>query len=316
MEHRALGASGVDVSALALGSWRTYERMPRERGIAVMRAARELGIDFLDDARYNDETGRAPVPTGYSEIVFGELFRASGWRRDEVVIANKLWFEFWPEQSAEQELNESLQRMGLDYVDLIYACWPPPGLSAEEIVDAVSGLLDAGKARSWGFVNWQPALLVEACALAREKGVPPPAAAQLPYSVALPEAVEGEREQVALANSGAGVVASFALAGGALSGKYSRGGVGRHSSEVDDPALRDAIAYGERLASLAADSGTTAAALALAFALHGPGVTSVLFGATSTEQIRENTRALDLDADLVAAVRALNPATAKRSKSA
>ncbi len=113
MEHRALGGSGIDVSVLALGSWRTYERIARDQGVAVMRAARELGIDFLDDARYNDETGRAPVPTGYSEIVFGELFRASGWRRDEVVVANKLWFEFWPEQSAEQELERIPPKDGL-----------------------------------------------------------------------------------------------------------------------------------------------------------------------------------------------------------
>lgn len=306
MEQRTLGGSGIDVSVLALGSWRTYERMPRDQGVAVMRAARELGINFLDDARYNDETGDAPIATGYSEIVFGELFRASGWRRDEVVVANKLWFEFWPEQSAERELNESLQRMGFEYVDLIYACWPPPGLSAEEIVDAVSGLLDAGKARAWGFVNWEPALLVEACAVAREKGVPLPAAAQLPYSVALRDAVEGESEQAALAQSGAGVVASFALAGGALSGKYSRGGAGRHSDEVDDPLVQDAILWGERLASLATASGTSTAALALAFALHGPGVTSVLFGATSPEQIRENAQALKISDELVAAVRALS----------
>ena len=66
----------------------------------MMRAAREAGIDFLDDARYNDETGDAPIPTGYSEVVFGELFRAAGWQRDEVVVANKLWWEFWPEQDA------------------------------------------------------------------------------------------------------------------------------------------------------------------------------------------------------------------------
>ena len=59
------------MSCLALGSWRTYERMSREDGLAVMRAARESGIDFLDDARYNDETGNAPMPTGYSEVVFG-----------------------------------------------------------------------------------------------------------------------------------------------------------------------------------------------------------------------------------------------------
>ena len=84
---------------MSLGSWRTFERISREQGEAVMRAARDEGITFLDDARYNDETGDAPIPSGYSEVVFGELFRASGWVRDEVIVANKLWWEFWPQQS-------------------------------------------------------------------------------------------------------------------------------------------------------------------------------------------------------------------------
>src|SRR6266567_2004573 len=97
---RELGTSGIEVSVLALGSWRRYERMSREDGLAVMRAARESGIDFLDDARYNDETGDAPLPTGYSEVVFGELFRAARWERERVTVANKLWWELWPEQSA------------------------------------------------------------------------------------------------------------------------------------------------------------------------------------------------------------------------
>src|SRR3954452_23287309 len=74
LPRRNLGASGYDVSLMALGSWRTFERIPREQGMAVMRAAREAGITFLDDARYDDETGEAPIPTGWSEIVFGALF--------------------------------------------------------------------------------------------------------------------------------------------------------------------------------------------------------------------------------------------------
>src|SRR4051794_2926117 len=92
-----------------------------------MRAAREAGVDFLDDARYDDETGTAPIPTGYSEVVFGELFRASGWKRDEVTVANKLWWEFWPEQDAAGELDASLARMGLDHLDLAYSEQPPAG---------------------------------------------------------------------------------------------------------------------------------------------------------------------------------------------
>ena len=86
MPRRPLGSIGLEVSRLSLGSWRTFERISSDAGLAVMRAAREAGINFLDDARYNDETGEAPIPTGYSEVLFGELFRAAGWPRDETIV--------------------------------------------------------------------------------------------------------------------------------------------------------------------------------------------------------------------------------------
>src|SRR6185295_9311943 len=138
MKHRPLGSSGLDVSVLSLGSWRTYEHIPREQGVAVMQAARQVGITFLDDARYNDETGDAPIATGYSEVVFGELFRSAGWVRDEVVVANKLWWEFWPEQDAAGEIESSMARMGLDHIDLIYTMQPPEGLTISELVSQVA----------------------------------------------------------------------------------------------------------------------------------------------------------------------------------
>src|SRR6266568_1159336 len=146
MPQRPLGSSGIEVSALALGSWRTFERIRREQGVAVMREAREHGIRFLDDARYDDETGRAPIRTGYSEVVFGGLFRAAGWRRDEVVVANKLWWEFWPEETAAQELEGSLRRMGFDYLDLVYAAEPPEKLGAAGAARAAAALIASGKA--------------------------------------------------------------------------------------------------------------------------------------------------------------------------
>ena len=132
MEHRALGP--LSVSVLALGSWRTYERIPRADGVAVLRAAREAGIDLLETARYHDRAG-------HSEVVFGEIFRASGWPRDSVTIANKLWWEFWPEQSVAEELDASLQRTGLDQFDFIYSDPPPTELGMDEVVDAVEGLV-------------------------------------------------------------------------------------------------------------------------------------------------------------------------------
>jgi aryl-alcohol dehydrogenase-like predicted oxidoreductase len=295
VERRRLGESGLEVSAFALGSWRTYERIPRDQAVAVLNAAREHGVDFLEVARYNDLTGRAPIPTGYSEVVFGEVFRRSGWPRAEVTIAEKLWWEFWPGQTAAQELDASLQRTGLDHVDFVYADPPPADLPLEQVVDAVGGLLRAGKVRAWGIVNWPAERIAEAGRIAREQGVPTPCAAQLPYSLAQRSPVEDADMQAALAACGAGVVASFVLAGGILSGKYAHGGSGRMTDEVADPRFADARRVAERLHELAQERGTTPAALAMAFAYTRSGVATVLFGATTPEQVVENVRAAELD---------------------
>src|SRR3954452_19129714 len=205
METKRLGRAGCDVSRLSLGSWRTYERMSREAGLAVMTAARDAGITFLDDARYNDETGTAPLPTGYSEVVFGELFRAAGWSRDETVVSNKLWWEFWPDQSPAEELDGSLQRMRFDHVDLIYTERPPAGVPLEDVIEAISALIDAGKARAWGVLNWPAPLVREAADVARREGLPSLVANQLAYSVVARTPVEDPE----MADAGASVVASF-----------------------------------------------------------------------------------------------------------
>jgi L-glyceraldehyde 3-phosphate reductase len=298
VERRPLGSSGLRVSALSLGSWRTFERIPRDAGIAVMEAAREAGIDFLDDARYDDETGTAPIPTGYSEVVFGELFRAAGWKRDEVVVANKLWWEFWPEQSPAEELDGSLERMGFDHLDLAYSAEPPDGLPLVDLVGLVGELLASGKLRAWGVLNWEPALVAEASRTASAEGIAQPCAGQLPYSLAYPEPVESPRIVDALGLAGASVVASFVLAGGALSGKYAAGGTGRLTEAPGDPSRRRSLRIGQLLRSRAEELGTTPSRLALAFALANPRVASVLFGATSAEQVRENVGALDVLAAL------------------
>jgi len=295
MHRRWLGSSELEVSRLSLGSWRTFERIPREDALAVMGAAREHGLNFLDDARYDDETGTAPIPTGYSEVLFGELFRAAGWDRARTVVSNKLWWEFWPEQSAAAELDGSLARMGFEYVDLIYANPPPDGLTIAEMVAAVGGLIASGKARTWGIVNWEAGPFLEATHAAEQLGVEAPCAAQLPYSLVRREWVESDDMTAALEASGAGVIASFVMAGGVLTGKYDAGDSGRAAAEIGDPRYGAARESGTRLRALAADLGTTPAALAIAFALANPAVTSVLFGATSPAQIDQNLAALELD---------------------
>jgi L-glyceraldehyde 3-phosphate reductase len=295
MERRPLGASGLEVSRLSLGSWRTFERIPREDALAVIRTARENGFNFLDDARYNDETRSAPIPTGYSEALFGELFRAAGWDREDTVVSNKLWWEFWPEQSAAAELDGSLARMGFDYVDLIYANPPPDDLPIPEMVASVAELVAAGKTRAWGIVNWEAGPFLEAARAAEEQGAPAPCAAQLPYSLARRDWVENDAMTAALGASGAGVVASFVMAGGVLTGKYDAGQTGRAVGEIDDPRFAAVREQGSRLRALAAEVGAGPAALAIAFALSNPAVATVLFGATSPAQIADNMAALEVE---------------------
>jgi aryl-alcohol dehydrogenase-like predicted oxidoreductase len=295
LSPRPLGSSGLDVSALSLGSWRTFERLPPETGAAILRAARDEGITFFDDARYNDETGRAPIPTGYSEILFGELFRGAGVRRDEVVVANKLWWEFWPGQGAAAELDASLQRMGFDHVDLIYANPPPAGLEVADLVAGVGALVAAGKARAWGLVNWPADLCGQAVEAAAGLAIAPPCAVQLPYSLVQRSWADDPAMRQALTRAGAGVVASFCLAGGVLTGKYRSGAAaGRLAGTLTEPRFAPAIAAAGELTALAGSLHTTAAALALAFPFTNPDVTSVLFGATSAEQLRANCAAVAL----------------------
>jgi aryl-alcohol dehydrogenase-like predicted oxidoreductase len=310
MPKRVLGASGIEVSQLALGSWRTFERVSRDDGLAVMLAAREAGITFLDDARYDDETGNAPIPTGYSEVLFGELFRAAGWPRADTVVANKLWWEFWPEQSAAAELDASLARMKLDYVDVIYANPPEHGLAIEALVESVAALVDSGKARSWAIVNWPADMLLEASTIANGNGLPQPCAAQLPYSLVNRSPVEDADMIAALDACGAAVVASFVLAGGVLTGKYDHDPTtGRAAGSLEHPRVAAAAAAGRQLAQLARELDTTPAALAIAFTLANPAVGSVLFGSTRPEQVRENTAALGvasrLDAEHLARLRSV-----------
>ena len=299
LSRRRLGTSRLEVSAVALGSWRTFERLPRERGVAILEHARELGINFLDDARYNDETGSAPLPTGYSEVLFGELFRAAGFRRGDAIVSEKLWWEFWPRESASDELESSLGRLRFDHVDLIYCTTLPAELSVEQAVAEVARLLAAGTARAWGVAMWPPAAIEAATLAASAQGIDPPCAAQMAYSMVSRAEAESPQMVAALRGAGAGLVASAALEGGLLTGKYdSTDATGRLAGAPDDPLRRAALDAGRALRSLAEEWGTSAAALAVAFALDHPSLASVLIGATSPAQLDEHVAGVALHAQL------------------
>lgn len=293
---------------MSLGSWRTFERITPEEGVAVMRAAGDAGINFLDDARYDDETGLAPIPTGYSEVVFGELFRSAGWRRDEVIVANKLWWEHWPEEDADAELSGSLSRMRFDHVDLIYAIRPPQGLSVPTVVEQVSGLIEAGMARHWGMGMWTAAQHHEALDVCEATGAPLPVATQMATSLVENAGPTSPEMVRALERGQVGLVASYVLAGGTLTGKYLTGGHGRAENDRSE-SIRRGKRLASRVVALAEQWGVPPAHVAFAYAFGHPNLASVVFGASTSSQLHENVAAWEtfsrLDAEQRMAVQRL-----------
>jgi aryl-alcohol dehydrogenase-like predicted oxidoreductase len=289
------------VSRIALGSWRTFERMDRADAERVLDHALRAGIDFLDDARYDDETGRAPVATGYSEVLFGELFRAVGAKRDAVAVSNKLWWEFWPEQDAVAELEGSLERMGFARLDLLYSSTLPDAVPVAVAVEQIAAVLATGRVTAWSVVNWSAAAIAQAADEARRHGIPEPCAAQLPYSLARLDWVEDPAMEAALETAGASLVPSASLAGGALTGKYADGGQGRLSSELDSLRHRRDLELGAALREPARRLQTSPAALAIAYTLLHPRTAATLIGATTPKQIDVALEAVSLAERLTAA---------------
>ncbi len=294
LPHRDLGGSELSVSRIVLGSWRTFEQMERGAAESILAHALERGVDFLDDARYDDETGRAPIPTGYSEVLFGELFRSVGADRDAVVVSNKLWWEFWPRQDALGELEGSLERMGFDRLDLLYSATLPDAVPVAVATEQIAGVLQTGRVRAWAVVNWPARAVAEAASEAARLGIPQPCAVQLPYSLARLDWVEDSAMEDALTATGASLIPSAVLAGGALTGKYDAGGSGRLDARLQEPSVADAIALGARLGAPARRLQTTPAALAIAFTLRHPQTAATLIGATSSAQVDAGLEAVAL----------------------
>jgi aryl-alcohol dehydrogenase-like predicted oxidoreductase len=304
LAHHRLGGSPLVVSRIALGSWRTFERMDRADAEAVLDHALRAGIDFLDDARYNDETGHAPLATGYSEVLFGELFRAVGADREAVTVSNKLWWEFWPEQDAVGELEGSLERMGFERLDVLYSSTLPDAVPVAVAVEQIAGVLATGRVKAWSVVNWSAEAIAAAAAEAARQEIPQPCAAQLPYSLARLDWVEDPAMEASLEATGASLVPSAALAGGALTGKYADANASpaaRLSAERDDPRRRRDLALGAALREPARRLDTTPATLAVAFTLRHPRTASTLIGATAPAQIDAALDAVSLAERLTAA---------------
>jgi len=302
---RRLGDSELEVSEISLGSWLTYSGgVEREHTEACTRAAFEAQINFFDTANvYGD---------GAAEEAWGEIL--SGYDRDSFVLATKLFFpmsETGGGLSAEQvrkQIDASLRRLQTDYVDLYQCHRFDSETPIEETMEALTEVVDSGKARYIGFSEWTPEQI--------RAGLEVPGAAKFvssqPQYNMIWRPPEAEVFELC-AEHGIGQIVWSPLGQGVLTGKYEPGapppdGSRAASAEMGiaiDRYMDDAVlAAVQRLRPIADEAGLTMVQLALAWILRRPEVASAIIGATSPDQVRANAAAsgAELSADTLAAI--------------
>ncbi len=299
MQYNRLGRSGLRVSELSYGSWVTFgKQLDVEGARACMRAARDAGVNFFDNAEaYAD---------GVSEAIMGEVLREH--RRSDLVVSTKL---FWGGEGPNDKglswkhLLEgtwrSLKRMQLDYVDLLFCHRPDPETPIEETVRAMDVIVRQGLAFYWGTSEWSAEQIEEAYRLAGELGCVPPTMEQPEYNLFHRDRVEREYAPL-YERHGLGTTTWSPLCSGVLTGKYNDGiPAGSRLDQVQwlqDSRTDERVAAVRRLGEVAGDLGCTTAQLAIAWCLVNPHVSTVITGASSVDQVRENLAAAEVTEQL------------------
>ena len=300
MTYRRCGNSGLDLPAVSLGLWHNFgDDLPFERQRAILRTAFDAGITHFDLAN------NYGPPYGSAEENFGRHLREDfAGLRDELVISTKAGWDMWPGPYGKvsgsrkyliSSLDQSLKRMGLDYVDIYYHHRPDPSTPLEETMGALDQIVRSGKALYVGLSSYSSALTREAVAILNDLGTPL-LIHQPSYSV-LNRWLETDSLLDTLDDVGAGAISFSPLAQGMLTNKYL-GGVPEDSRAAKarflkpDALTPEALAGIESLNALATDRGQTLAQMALAWALRDPRMTSVVIGASRPEQVTDCVGAL------------------------
>lgn len=299
MPYRRSGRSGLRLPLISIGLWHNFGGTSSlELGRAMLRRSFDLGITHFDLAN------NYGPPPGSAESAFGKLLQQD-FRpyRDELIISTKAGYDMWPGPYGEwgsrkyllASLDQSLKRMGLDYVDIFYSHRFDPDTPLEETMGALDTAVRQGKALYVGISSYSPAKTAEAVAILRQMGTP--CLIHQPSYSMLNRWIE-EALLDTLQQEGMGCIAFSPLAQGLLSDKYlkgvpdgsraSKGGsfLGEFLSEQNLKMVAD-------LNQVAAERGQSLAQMALAWALRDSRMTSVLIGASSVQQIEENVAALN-----------------------
>ncbi|KAE8445464.1 hypothetical protein EG329_013354 [Mollisiaceae sp. DMI_Dod_QoI] len=308
MEYRFLGRSGLQVSAISLGGWLTYGgHVENENTFNCMKAAYDVGINFFDCAE--------GYSAGESERVMGQAIKKFGWKRNDLVISTKI---NWGASHGNNPVNNvglsrkhiiegtnmALERLGLDYVDLIYAHRPDRNTPIEETVRAFNYLIDTGKAFYWGTSEWNADEIATAWRYAEKLNMIGPVMEQPGYNMLSREKVEKEFEHL-YEEIGLGLTIFSPLKIGILTGKYNDGipkdsrlgssqdaFVQMMNKRVGDDTWKKDIEVVKKLKPIADKLEISQATLAMAWVLKNPRVSSAITGASRPEQIYDSIKAL------------------------
>jgi len=302
MEYRHLGKTGIRVSELSFGSWVTFHNQADVKAaVDMMSAAYEAGVNFFDNAEV--------YAGGKSEEVMGAALKQLGWRRGSYLVSTKIYWGLHDNVNERNTLNRkrliegingSLERLQLDYVDLLYCHRPDKTTPIEETVWAMHNIIEWGKAIYWGTSEWSAAEIVSAIEIAERHHLHKPVTEQPVYNLFERHRFSREYERV-YKDHGYGSTIWSPLASGLLTGKYSQGipADSRGALEGYD-WLHDQLTDKEKLAKVRAlepiseELGCTLSQLALAWCLKNPYVSSVITGASRVEQVHENMKAAEV----------------------
>ncbi len=302
MTYRKLGPSGLKVSMLSFGSWVTFKaQVDKDSAAEMLQTARAAGVNFFDNAE--------AYAGGESERIMGDAIRDLGWERWSYVVSTKLYWGIHDDVNMKNTLNrkyllsaidESLDRFGLDFVDLLFCHRPDPETPIEETVRAMSDIVSSGKALYWGTSEWAADEIRAAWGVADRLGLHKPVMEQPQYN--LLERTKVDREYRRLYDDiGLGLTTWSPLASGLLTGKYadgiptdSRAGLEGYDWLKDRVTDADANAKVKRLKEVADDLDCSLSQLAIAWCAANPNVLTVILGASRLTQLEENLGALDV----------------------
>ncbi|XP_048122745.1 voltage-gated potassium channel subunit beta-2 isoform X2 [Alosa alosa] len=303
MLYRNLGKSGLRVSCLGLGTWVTFgSQISDEMAENLMTIAYENGVNLFDTAEV--------YASGRAEITLGNIIKKKGWRRSSFVVTTKI---YWGGQAETERglsrkhiiegLRGSLSRLQLEYVDIVFANRNDVNSPMEEVVRAMTFVINQGMAMYWGTSRWSAMEIMEAYSVARQFNLIPPVCEQAEYHYFQRDKVEVQLPEL-YHKIGVGAMTWSPLACGLITGKYSDGvpdcsraamkGYQWLKERVNSEEGRRQLAKIKELHLLADRMGCTAAQLAIAWCLRSEGVSSVLMGVSNTDQLIENLGALQV----------------------